>query len=278
MNAQETQEMLEAMAKDKQNGKASYWSPSDGENIIRFLPPMKQNQEVMPYLHHKVHWIDGTPYECPNQELTDKDGNLHAAEPCPACKASKKLYKISEKGSEERDLAYDLSGKDRYVFRIIDRIKNIPAEPEFYEVGPTIFKKFYSILASQKFGNIVNPKDGRDFNIDKQGTGRLTKYDSSMPEPNVSQIFDNLDDMKTVLQKATNMKYNELISFKSVSELKVAVEEYLNPGEESEPQEIQKPQVGQKVAVENSVVAPSAPAVEQTPEDAETDSLLDEFI
>jgi len=148
MDAKETQAMLDAMASDQDKGKGSFWSPEDGENTIRILPPLKPNQEILPYFHHKTHWIDGNPYECLDQSFEDKNGNFHEAESCYACKMSKKLYKVSEKDSEERDLAYGISGKDRYIFRIVDRAKDKDSQstPEFYEVGPTIFKKFFSIL------------------------------------------------------------------------------------------------------------------------------------
>lgn len=231
MNAQETAAMLAAMEDDASKGKSSFWTPEDGENIIRFLPPLKPNQEVLPYFHHKVHWIDGTPYECVDQQFIDKNGNLHNAENCPACKMSKKLYKMSEKDSEERELAFSISAKDRYIFRIVDRAKGAAeqATPEFYEVGPQIFKKFFAILKGGKYGNIVHPTEGRDFTINKQGSGRRTNYDSSMPEPNITQIFEDKEQLKEVLTKAVAMKYNELIEFPSADAISQAVKEFLDP-------------------------------------------------
>lgn len=231
MNAQETQDMLAAMESDNSKGKSSFWTPEDGENSLRFLPPLKPNQEVLPYCHHKVHWIDGTPYECLDQAFMDKNGNFHEAEPCHACKTSKKLYKMSEKDSEERELAYSISAKDRYIFRIVDRAKDeaTQATPEFYEVGPSIFKKFFNILKGGKYGNIVHPTQGRDFTIDKQGTGRRTNYDNSMPDPNVTQIFADKEKLKEVLTKAVAMKYTDLIEFPTQETVKQAVLEFLDP-------------------------------------------------
>jgi len=231
MNAQETQDMLAAMESDKSGGKTSFWTPDEGENTIRFIPPLKPNKEVLPYFHHKVHWVDGTPYECVDQSFTDKNGNFHEAEPCPACKTSKKLYKLSEKDSEERQLAYDISAKDRYVFRIVDRKKEKSEQttPEFYDVGPQIFKKFFNILKGGKYGNIVHPIEGRDYTIDKQGTGRRTNYDSSMPDPEKTSIFSDKEQLKEVLTKAVEMSYSSLIEFPKSDDLKVAVMEFLNP-------------------------------------------------
>lgn len=231
MTKDDTMQMLEAMENDNSKGKGSFWTPEDGENSIRFLPPLKPNQEVLPYFHHKVHWIDGTPYECLDQQFHDSEGNLHHAENCPACKMAKRLYKTSEKGSEEAELAYSISAKDRYIFRIVDRSKDAAAQttPEFYEVGPAIFKKFFNILKGGKYGNIVHPTEGRDFIIDKQGQGRRTNYDNSMPEPDKTPVFADKEQLKEVLTKAVAMNYNSLISFPKSEEVAQAVREFLEP-------------------------------------------------
>lgn len=231
MDQKETQEMLQAMEQDQSKGKGSFWTPEDGENTIRILPPLKPNGEVLPYFHHKTHWIDGQPYECLDQTFVDKNGNVHEAESCPACKMSKKLYKVSEKDSEERELAYSISAKDRYIFRIVDRAKDEDAQitPEFYEVGPAIFKKFFNILKGGKYGNIIHPVEGRDFIIDKQGTGRRTNYDSSLPDADKSPIFKDKDKLKEVLTNAVAMKYTDLIEFPSKSDVETAVREFLDP-------------------------------------------------
>lgn len=231
MNQTETQAMLAAMEKDNGKKGGSFWSPEKGENNIRFLPPVKTKGEVLPYFHHKVHWIDGTPLECVAQEFVDKSGNLHKAEACPACKMSKKFYKLGERDSEERDIAYDLSGKDRYVFRIVDRSKDEASitTPEFYEVGPTIYKKFFAIMKSGKYGNIVSSVKGRDFIIDKQGEGRRTNYDNSMPDPNITPIFESKEDLVSVLKSITDKPYSDLIEFPTVAEIQEAVNDFLNP-------------------------------------------------
>ncbi len=224
MNKQETATMLAAMEKDGKGG-GKFWTPEDGENPIRIMPPIKANAEVLPYFHHKVHWIDGEPLECIAQTLTDKNGNVHEAQSCPACKKSKQFYKIAEKDSEESEIAYDLSGKNRYVFRILDRNVENPT-PEFYEVGPAIYKKFYGIMKSGRYGNIVHPLEGRDFIVDKTGSKRRTNYDNSAADPNVSPILEDKEALKEVLMKIKEMPYNELISFPTAETIQEAVDAY----------------------------------------------------
>ena len=278
MNKQETQAMLAAMESDQKKGSGNFWTPEPDENQIRFLPPVKANGEVLPYFHHKVHWIDGTPYECLAQTFTDKNGNVHEAESCPACKVSKKFYKIGERDSEEREIAWDLSARDRYIFRIVDRAKEGDAQtdPEFYEVGPSIFKKFFSIMKGGKYGNIVHPLEGRDFIIDKQGTGRRTNYDNSMPDPNISPIFEDKEKMTAVLTKVKEMSYSDLIEFPSASEIKEAVDDYLDPDSSKKEEEA--------ISAHHKKAEKSAPVKEETPvqeEEANTDdvdSILSEFV
>jgi len=283
MNQEETAAMLAAMESDQKKGSGNFWSPQPDENVIRFLPPVKANGEILPYFHHKVHWIDGTPYECIAQTFTDKNGNVHEAENCPACKMSKKFYKIGERDSEEREIAYELSGKDRYIFRIVDRAKdeNSVTEPEFYEVGPTIFKKFFGIMKGGRYGNIVHPLQGRDFIVDKQGTGRRTNYDNSAPDPNITPIFEDKEMLKKVLTSIKEMSYNDLIEFQSTEVIKEAVNDFLNP-EESTPEHSREVEVE---AENNSIPTPSKkePVVEAKPAKGEADmdaidDILGEFM
>lgn len=282
MNAAETNAMLAAMESDQKKGSGNFWSPEPDENVIRFGPPVKSAGEILPYFHHKVHWIDGTPYECIAQTFTDKNGNVHEAEPCPACKMSKKFYKIGERDSEEREIAYDLSGKDRYIFRIADRAKdeNTITEPEFYEVGPTIFKKFFGIMKGGRYGNIVHPLEGRDFIIDKQGTGRRTNYDNSAPDPNITPIFTGKEDLKKFLTALKGMEYSSLIEFPTAEAIKEAVNDYLNP-DDATPEHSRE--VETEAAPKASSAKASAPEKETkaSKEEADMDDIndiLNEFV
>ena len=280
----ETKAMLDAMD-DDQKGSKKFWAPTEGENQIRFLPPLtKAKGEVLPYFHHKTHWIDGTPYECINQSLTDKHGNLHEAENCPFCKKSKQLYKIAEKDSEEWKLAGSLGAKDRYIYRIIDRKAKEPTKPVFYETGPSIFKKFYTILKSQKYGNIVHPVDGRDFIIDMVGKGSRANYDNSMPGPDKEAIFSEPDKMREVLKNAATMEYSALIEFPSYEECDRALKEYLAIDEEEKPAAKPAQKATAKPAAkadddedDDDTTTSSSAKTSGSADDAEIDKVLEEF-
>lgn len=232
MDKSEVQKMMEALD-NAGGGNSAFWTPEEGKNHIRILPHLKKKDETAFFFSHMVHWIDGTPYECLDQTITDKNGELHKAEHCPACAMSKKLYRISDENSEERKLARDLARKTRYLYRIVVRGKENEAEPEFYETGPSIFDKIKSIIKSGEYGIIIDPLEGRDFIIDRKGTGRRTNYDSSLPAANVTPIFKSKEKIKEVFLAAEKLDYTANIEFVSQDQLKGAVKMFLNPTQDA---------------------------------------------
>lgn len=230
MDRQEYEEMVKAMQQEADGGFSRFWRPGskkEGKFPIRILPPMKKNGEKVFYFTHKTHFIDGVPYECLNQTLTDKDGNVHQASSCPVCSFVTKLYNSSEKDSDDWKTAGELRARKRYVSRIIVRGKEDETTPEFYEYGPRIWDKLFNILTESDFGNILDPKTGRDFIIHKVGTGRTSNYDSSIPSADRSPIFQDKDDLVEAFSKATDMKYDDLIEMKSYDEIEKALTSYL---------------------------------------------------
>jgi len=230
MTKAEQQAMLEAMKKEKEGNKGKFWSPpstAEGTFPIRILPPLKKKEEVKFYFLHKVHWIDGSPYECLKQTLSDKNGKLHEAADCPVCSFVRKLYNTAERGSDEWKLAGELNAKQRRVSRVVVRGKDDETKPEFYEYGPTIYNILFHIMTETKFGIIVDAKEGRDFNIAKVGTGRRSKYDTSTPDPDKTQIFEDVESLKKVFESAMELDYNSLIEFPSYEEIERALNEKL---------------------------------------------------
>jgi len=234
----EWNEMLDAIKGDHEKaasgGSRKYWAPptdKEGTFAIRILPPLKKLQEKKFYFDHKNHWVDGQSYECLNQTLVDKDRKLHEAEPCPICTMSKKFYKIADndRNSEEWKLAGEISAKQRYTYRVIVRGSDDETTPKFYETGKTVFNLLYHILTETDYGIIVDPKNGRDFNITKVGTGRRSKYDQSLPAAKETPIFSDATKLKDCLTKAIEMSYGSLIEFQSAESLANIIKNYLDP-------------------------------------------------
>jgi hypothetical protein len=256
--------MLDAIKADKEKadsgGTRKYWAPpskEEGTFPVRFLPPLKKLGEKKFYFDHKNHWIDGKSFECLNQTLVDKDGNLHEAETCPACSMSRKFYKIADnnKKSDEFKLGGELSAKQRYIYKVIVRGSDDESTPKFYETGKTIFQNLYHILTETDYGIIVDPKKGRDYNIVKVGTGRRTNYDQSLPAANESPIFSDVEMVKQCIAKALEMNYNSLVEFVSRESMDNALREYLDP-------DATEVKVETTTTVVNNV--PTSPAIQET--------------
>lgn len=236
----EWNDMLDEMQHDKEANTSlrKYWQPpSDKEGTfpIRILPPLKSKGEKKFYFEHKIHWIDRVPYECLNQDLIDKNGNLHKAEECPICNYVRKLYKISEKKSDGWILANDLRAKTRYDYRIIIRnTAELPSDetkPVFFETGSTIWEMLYHIMKETDFGIIIDPKNGRDFNIVKKGLKRQSRYEQSLPSTQVTPIFTDSVKIKAMLENALKMDYSSLVEFVSSEDIDKALRAYIG-GEE----------------------------------------------
>ena len=234
MTEQERLDMLSAMKQDKEGGKAKFWSPGgnfEGTKVIRILPPLKKFNERVFYFSHKVHFIAGRPFEDLEQTIYDENGNLmHESQPDPVNALVRKLYKGAEKNSDEWKLAGTLKFRQRYISRIIVRDKlepNTELQPVFYEYGPTIYNILYHIMTETDFGNIVDPKTGRDFNLTKTGSGRQSKYETSTPSANQTPIFSDAANLKELFDNAMLMPYSSLIEFPSREEKEVALREFL---------------------------------------------------
>ena len=280
-------DMISAIKQDHE--KTSFvrktWTPdskSEGTFPIRFLPPLKPLGERKFYFSHKVHWINGRPYECLDQNLVDSNGVEHTAQPCPACAISRKLYKAADENrqSDEWKTAGSLNGRVRYVYRVIVRGSQEETKPEFYESGVKIYDMLVHILTDSDYGIIVDPKKGRDFNIKKVGTGRNSNYDQSLPAANVSPIFDNKEELVKCLAYAKKMDYSSLVEFSTLEEMKAAIEELISPG--SSIPIIKKPPID-NVNSNTNVPASTPPKVEEEKEPSDNsssddlDDILSEF-
>lgn len=204
---------------EKSEKKSAFWRPTKKDTVIRILPPIKANGEKLMWFEHKVHWINSQPYECLNQTVVDKDGNLHNACECPVCKMTRALY--NAKTEEATALAKKISGKTRYVVRILVRDDpEYATTPVFYELPFSIYEKIKNAILSKEWGTLCGPLDGRDFTITKTGEGMYTNYDASSFKPMTSKIADTNEKIVEILTKAKDMSYNSLINFKTADDIK----------------------------------------------------------
>lgn len=227
-----TQEDYKAMQEEmkKEGTKNSiFWSPKEGKNPIRILPPLKNKSEKVFYFHHRVHFIGGVAYESLNQDIIDSQGEFHKARKSSLDLMAQKFWDAGERGSEEWEIAKQLSASDRYIYRIIARGKDDETNPELYETGPLIFKMLKNIILDGEYGPIISPfEDGRDFVINREGTGPQTSYKSSMPAANTSPAFKTKEMLAMCLKNASELDFNSIINLPTDDQVKLALEEWMD--------------------------------------------------
>ena len=131
-------------------GGEDYWSPKEGKNTIRILPPW--NDEGVFFfkgiLHYGVQGESSAPVPC--RENIGKD--------CPICEA---LEGITEKEIKRR-----LVKKTRFYMNIIDR-GNIAVGVKIYGCSIKQMRQLRSQMEDPDFGDITDPDEGHDVVVEK---------------------------------------------------------------------------------------------------------------
>lgn len=274
----------EIAAMEREDAKGSftsnYWSPKkEGISKIRFLPKLKSFGEEIFYQKVRQHWVNNRSFFCLNQTLKDKNGNIHQAEECPFCKKSKQLYNIATRDSAEWKTAGDLRARDRYISRIIvrgntnDKGEDIEWKPVFFEFGQKIREIIMSAFRSGDYGNPIDIKAGRDFNLQKKGVKRSTDYSGSMFAGSTSMIFEDSSKLKALLNELQNMDYSQLIEFRTSEELQNELREFLSDGSEEEVYQKPAPRKAQD-SLEEAIYGGTPKAEAPASEEEDIDALL----
>jgi uncharacterized protein YlbG (UPF0298 family) len=272
--------MLKEMEDEKNSGtfQSPYWKPAnEGTYQLRIITPLKQFGEKLFYEKHKMHYIGNKAFYCLNQTLKDKNGNIHEAEACPICAKSKQLYNSSTKGTEEWKIAGDLRAKDRFVSRVIVRGKKTKegeddeTKPEFWEFGTKIHGYFFDQIKLGEAGNFLSLKDGRDYNLVKNGTGRNTDDSGSCLSMKQSAIFTDTEKLKKLLEHLPQMEYSQLVEFSTAEDMKSAMNEALS---EEAAAENPAPAPVSDIDVYSQPAESVAPQTEEAPKTENIDDLL----
>lgn len=232
-----------------------FWRPTKDKTILRILPPIKKNGERLFYFTHKVHWINKVPYECLNQTLVDKDGKEHVAEPCPICNLAKQLYKAGDTDEEALKEARSISAKTKDVVRMIVRDDG-DFKVHFYEIPFSVKRLLVTAISSGDFGSpVIHPTDGNDFALQRQGSGQLTKYDSSYILPKKAPIAGDKETIIKVLQEAEKANFNSVVSFQTPEFLKEVLRSYAGGSKEEREIPVVRRDVNEARAVEKEDVS-----------------------
>ncbi len=170
------------------------WSPREGENRIRVLPPrsrfLTEPEEMDNFaIPYKIHFFKS---EGRASEVSRclKDAGLGR---CPACDAWWAYKKAEDPGLKE--MAKAVSPSDQYLFNIID-LNNVQAGIQQWAANWTCWDKIMEIGANPEWGDVISITEGINFQITKTpGTKTRTGFNqySVMPEPTRSEIKSTLE-------------------------------------------------------------------------------------
>jgi hypothetical protein len=162
-------ETQERMKSGGGGGDFKFWSPKDGRNVVRILPPKPGTEDF--YVESRVHYNVG-----PNKKMVTC-GKV-ARGTCAVCDFVDALFKSGDK--EDEKLAKRMKATSRYYFNVVDR--TVGEKDEGYGdilvfgAGATIFTDILGIIVDPDFGDITDPDNGRDVIITKSGKQLDTEY------------------------------------------------------------------------------------------------------
>jgi hypothetical protein len=147
-----------------------------GENVVRFLPaPLgKGKKGKKPWMKIHEHYIDikkggedkTVRFVCPRRMTKGK-------ERCPACDM---VDRLSKGNAADKEHAKDFQATLRIYANVIVRGQE-EAGPKVLAFGKSIHDRLKSIANSRRGGDYMIPTEkGVDIIIEREGTGRKTKY------------------------------------------------------------------------------------------------------
>ena len=201
------------------SGGAAFAKLQQGKNIVRILFPKGDSENF--YAEGSVHF--GVGEEGKNMVTCPKTFGEHNR--CPICEYVDQLRKSKDKN--DKALAERIGRRKRVYINVIDRDDDSDEdEPKVLPIGITILKALLDTMCDPDYGDITNPKEGRDVTITKKGQGLKTEY-SVLPKPVTSPAS------KTISEEELEDKMADLNAlFKEQSYDELA--EMLQSGEDSD--------------------------------------------
>ena len=210
------------------NTKDNFWKPEPGKQVVRVVP-YKHNKDN-PFIELFFHYSLGNKtYLSP----------ASFGRPDPVEEFANKLKSTGNK--DEWIQGKRLEPKMRTFAPVVVRGKESEGV-KFWGFGKTVYQELLSVIADPDYGDITEAMAGRDIMIERQTpaeAGNQYGKTTVRVKPNQSTITDNKEVLENVLNNQSNL--TELYTEPTYDELKEALQNYLNPSDDSEAEETSTP-------------------------------------
>ena len=192
------------------------WKPTPGKHQVRIVPYKfeKDNPFIELYFHYN---INNKTYLSPQS----------FGRPDPIVEFADRLKRMGDK--EDWKAAKQMEPKLRTFVPILVRGQEGEGI-KFWGFGKTVYQEILGYIADPDYGDITDPKSGRDITIEYQSAeeaGTSYPVTTIRVKPNQTPLAKEADDVTKFLEGQTEI--TDLYSELSYDELKGVLERWLNP-------------------------------------------------
>ena len=203
------------------NTKDNFWKPEPGKQVVRIVP-YKFNKDN-PFIELFFH------YNLGNNKTYLSPASF--GRPDPVEEFANKLKSTGNK--DEWIQGKRLEPKMRTFAPVIVRGKESEGV-KFWGFGKTVYQELLSVIADPDYGDITEPTTGRDIGIERQTpaeAGNQYGKTTVRVKPNQTPITEDATQLESLMENQSDLV--ELYKEPTYDELKEALQNYLNPGDDS---------------------------------------------
>lgn len=168
LNINAVKKKAESLPSPGESSDITWWKPEEGKNKIRILPPADEAL-LAEGIFYKEAWYhysvgpDNRALLCPKKMEGDD---------CFICE-----YIAKQKKKDNQDAVSDILPRARIFYNVFDK-SDVEPNVKIYGSGIKIFKELIGYITDEDedWGDITSLTEGRDINIEREGTGINTTY------------------------------------------------------------------------------------------------------
>ena len=203
------------------SNKDNFWKPAPGKQVVRIVP-YKHNKDN-PFVELFFHYGLG------NNKTYISPASF--GRPDPVEEFAQKLKSTGNK--DEWIQGKRLEPKMRTFAPVIVRGEESEGV-KWWGFGKTVYQELLGVIADPDYGDITEPTTGRDIGIERQTpaeAGNQYGKTTVRVKPNQTPITEDATQLESLMENQSDLV--ELYKEPTYDELKEALQNYLNPGDDS---------------------------------------------